>query len=47
METNNKEQYEAPSATIVEVKSEGHVCLSDGVRAARNGYGEAVEYDWQ
>jgi hypothetical protein len=47
METNNKEQYEAPSATIVEVKSEGHVCLSDGVRAARDGYGDAVEEDWQ
>jgi len=47
METNNKEQYEAPSATIVEVKSEGHVCLSDGVRATRNGYGDAIEEDWQ
>jgi hypothetical protein len=47
METNNKERYEVPAATIVDVKSEGHVCLSEGVRAARNGYGEAVEYDWQ
>ena len=47
METNHKELYEAPEATIVEVKSEGHVCLSNGVRAARDDYGEAIEYDWQ
>jgi len=47
MKTNNKERYEVPAATIVEEKSEDHVRLSDGVRAARNGYGEAIEYDWQ
>ena len=30
METNNKELYEAPSTTVVDVKFEGIICGSGG-----------------
>ena len=42
METNTKELYEAPLTTVVNVKYEGIICLS----GTRNGYGDAIEDDW-
>lgn len=43
METNcNKEQYEAPSVTVVEVKMEGYLLQ---MSATRKGGGYGDEYD--
>lgn len=41
METKRKIQYEAPTTLVVEVKTEGLICLSDPVNDApgdRSGY---------
>ena len=43
METNNKELYKSPSTAIVDVKTEGIICLS----GTRNGYGDVSEDDWE
>lgn len=45
MEAKHKELYEAPSATVFEVKVEGVICAS-GVEANRSDYGDATEYNW-
>ena len=41
METKRKNQYEAPTTLVVEVKTEGLICLSDPVNdplGDRSGY---------
>lgn len=38
--------YVAPTATVVEVRSEGIICESLGVGGTRNGYGNALEDLW-
>ena len=38
--------YIAPTATVVEVRSEGIICQSPGVGGTRNGYGNAIEDLW-
>lgn len=39
--------YVAPTATVVEVRSEGIICQSPGgVGGTRNGYGDAIEDLW-
>ena len=39
MEMNEKQLYEVPSITVVEVKTDGIICQS----ATRNGYGNSEE----
>ena len=41
MKTSKKELYQAPSSTVVEVKTEGIVCQSPGYY--KPGYGNADE----
>ena len=47
MKKEGKTNYEAPSTTVVEVKTGGVVCRSlDGLRSTRGGYGTAQEDTW-
>ena len=39
MEESNKNLYEAPAITVVELKMEGFICLSGDL----DGYGDAIE----
>ena len=41
MKTSKKELYQAPSITVVEVKTEGIVCQSQGYY--KQGYGDSNE----
>jgi hypothetical protein len=38
MDNNQKTQYEPPVMAVVEMKSEGVVCVSPGTEASRGGY---------
>lgn len=38
--------YEAPSATILDVRFKGIICQSGGVGGTRSGYGNAIEDEW-
>ena len=48
MNTERKQTYLAPSTLIFEVMQEGVICQSPGgVRGTRNGYGDAIEDEWE
>ena len=44
----NKQQYEFPATTVVDVKTTGVICQSyeSNVKAARSGYGTANTEEW-
>lgn len=44
MERKHKATYESPTATALEVRIENNIM---SVGAARDGYGSAVEEDWE
>lgn len=47
MKEEEKSYYEAPSTTVVEVKTGGVVCQSrDGIKSTRSGYGTVLEDTW-
>ncbi len=46
-ESITKRTYTAPQMRVYEVRRQCGVLLSSGVDATRNGYGDAIEDDWQ
>ena len=43
MDTKDNGIYEAPVVTVLEVRQEGVICIS----GTRQGYGEAIEDEWE
>ena len=42
----NKKEYERPTMQVVELKQTG-ILMTSGLRATRDGYGDAEELIWE